>query len=175
MDLNELLKRCLFSDGVFWRIDIPIRYMAVDMWVNKSLTHPLWWRMQYAKLWYWWGNSNIPWGDDTEDMGDIKLSDIARQQKRLSDSVDLFKNGSAPSDPITFSNDYSLLDGSHRLAGYMYFNFKEINYTVSESPGPSLKRENRFLLHHYTDEEYGEIVKVKNQIISDLEAGRWAK
>lgn len=175
MDLNELLKRCLFNDGVFWRIDIPIRYMAVEMWSKDGVIHPLWWRMQYAKLWYWWGHSGIHWGDDSEDESISKLADIERQQKRMSDSTDLFKSGVAPSEPITFFNDYSLMDGAHRLAGYMYFNFKESNYTVCDNPGPPIKRENRFILHHYTKEEYSEIEKVKNQTIHDLEAGRWAK
>lgn len=154
---KQLLEHCLFNEGEFCRIDIPIRVMAVEEYARFRTINNLWWRMQYAKLWYRWGADNI----DCSEYSDMTV----RQIERMTNMVQAFEYGVFPKTPLTVGSNFALKDGSHRLSCYIYYNSKEIPVDTLKTPyyKPAGIDENIKLL--YTENEWQCIIDYKNDLI----------
>lgn len=152
-----LLEHCLFNDGKFCRIDIPIRVMAVEEYSRHRKINNLWWRMQYAKLWYHWGKKGM-------DSNDYPVT-IKNQMERMTNMVEAFDIGVFPKMPLTVGKNFALKDGSHRLSCHIHYNSKEIPLDVLETPyyKPSGIDESIKLL--YSEEEWERILNYKDNML----------
>jgi hypothetical protein len=155
--LKELLEYILFNNGVFCRIDIPIRVMAVKEYVQFHRINNLWWRMQFSKLWYNWGKN----GTTEEDC----WASISKQKNRLTTMADGFLTGAFPDIPITIGSNYALKDGSHRVACHVYFNSEQVPVELMDTPYYKPVGIDRLLMEHYTAEETARIIEYKNYIL----------
>lgn len=155
---KHLLEQCLFNNGKFCRIDIPIRVMAVEEYACHRTINNLWWRMQYAKLWYQWGAGNI----DCSEYSDM----TTRQMERMTKMVQAFEYGVFPKIPLTVGSNFALKDGAHRLSCYIYYDTKEIPVDPLKSPyyKPSGIDPNIKLL--YSDAEWEQIKDYKNNLLN---------
>ena len=154
---KHLLGECLFNDGKFCRIDIPIRVMAVEDYAKKRAINNLWWRMQYAKLWFQWGKGGI---DCNEYSGMI-----VKQMNRMTNMVSAFDYGVFPRIPLIVGNNYALKDGSHRLSCHIYYNSKEIPVDVLDTPYYKPSGIDEAIKHLYSDEEWASIIEYKNNML----------
>lgn len=155
--IKDLLKNVLFNKGEFCRIDIPIRVMAVEDYARYHRINNLWWRMQYAKLWYRWGK------------GETKTTDyrtaISIQKKRLTQMVDKFSCGTFPDMPLTIGSNYALKDGSHRLACHIYFDSENIPIEFMDKPNFKPSGPDLLIMEHFTPEETVRIIEYKNYLL----------
>lgn len=165
MRLGDLLKKCLFVDDVFSRIDIPIRYMAVELWDKEKKIHDLWWRMQFVKLLIWKAKNKI---DNNEFQKHIDL-----QKNRLIWLCTDIQNHKEIENPIIIGSNYLLKDGSHRIACFMYYNMNDVNVKISDIPFQYSQGTDNLMIQLYTDLEKTEIFKYKDRLLMDLENGRW--
>lgn len=139
------------------RIDIAIRYLAVDFWENKMEFYLPYCKMQINKLW--------------EKFEPLPLS-IPKQLNRFLRNINNYKRGIV--EPIKVGNDYGLIDGSHRLSIYMYFNVKDISISIEDRNGKyGCKSYYDQIFRLFTEEEKDRIELTRTSLLNDLEAGRW--
>ena len=162
MDLHEVIKMTLFNGSFFCRTDMAIRVMAVEFFCRYHIIHPLWWRMQYVKLWHNWGASNTHWRK--------RLEDITIQKRRLSNLIVLFE-AKKEIDPITIGSNSALLDGAHRLSCYIYFNVKDVAVKLINEVGVRPNQVDPFIRMLYTDEEWKQIEFYKLELVNKIEKG----
>lgn len=161
--LADVLKSAVYKDGEFIRIDIPIRMIAVERYLQDAEIDLLYWKMQYNKIDIW----RIIRCQDK-----ILPEKVMTQFNRLSRCIKGVKELPIDSFPITIGKNGRLIDGSHRLACYMAMDIKDIFIDVVN--------ETRLLYYWndeikalYTKEEQLVIEDKRDHIIHDLEAGRW--
>lgn len=159
--LKDLLKKCLFNNGVFCRIDIPIRVMAVEEYERFGTINPLWWRMQYAKVWYQWGAIEM---DHFYKPGE-KFGMIPTQKGRLVNLVTLFSRGASPESKMIFGNNLALKDGAHRLACFIYFEYDKVDITVDGADYFLPEEEDPVIKELYTEDEWLKIQRYKQWLI----------
>ena len=126
--LNDLCKISFYNNGIFCRYDILIKYMAVHEWHKYHNINDLYWRMQFAKLWFHIkNNSNIHSSE--------YMNLIDSQKKRLTEKVDVVGDSTNYpfNAPIVVNDNYSLVDGSHRLAVLMYFRITDVKVIVDDN------------------------------------------
>lgn len=155
--IKRFLEQCLFNNGNFCRIDIPIRVMAVEDFSRARRINNLWWRMQYAKLWYQWGKNSI----DCSYYPEM----ITNQMGRMTNMVHSFDLGVFPKLPLTVGNNYALKDGAHRLSCHIYYDTKEIPLEVLEVPYYKPSGIDPQIKHLYSDPEWKLILDYKDKLL----------
>ncbi len=157
VNIKEFLGDVLFSNGKFFRIDIPIRVMAVEDFAQFRKINNLWWRMQYAKLWFRWGRDHINCKEHPRM--------INNQKSRLTNMVEAFESGTFPEIPLTVGNDLALKDGSHRLSCHIYYNSKDIPIEILDTPFGKPTGINMAIMNLYSMEEWEHIIEYKNRLL----------
>lgn len=161
VNIKELLENVLFNKGKFFRIDIPIRVMAVEDFAQLKKINNLWWRMQYAKLWFQWGKNQINCKDH--------LRMINTQKSRLTNMVKAFESKTFPEIPLTVGSDFALMDGSHRLSCHIYYNSKDIPIQILDTPFGKPNGINITIINLYSPEEWEYILEYKNRLLKKYE------
>lgn len=157
VSIKDFLEQCLFNDGRFCRIDIPIRVMAVEDYSKSREINNIWWRMQYAKLWYHWGKAQTSCKDYPQM--------IKNQMCRMTTMVASFDYGTFPVLPLTVGSNFALKDGSHRLSCHIYYGTERIPLEVLKKPyyKPVGIDENIKML--YSKKEWTTIIEYKNNLL----------
>lgn len=171
MNINELLKKCLFLNGEFNRYDIPLRVRAARTWFTDGKIDDLWWRMQYAKLFYWTGADGKPYYE--------VVGKIVDQRVRLMNIVDLVRFETKV-DPIKITADCGLVDGAHRLSAYMAFGKNEIPILIvppEQIPETAIiyypPEWKKMLMNLYTEREWCTVINLATQMAIDVKEGKW--
>lgn len=159
--IKDFLEHCLFNNGNFCRIDIPIRVMAVEDFARCRKINNLWWRMQYAKLWFLWGKNDIK---DTEYF---KMIDI--QKQRMTNMVAAFDHGDFLQIPLTVGSNFALKDGSHRLSCHIYYKSKEVPLEMLKTPYYKPDGIDCAIKQLYTDDEWIQIITYKNNLLEEYD------
>jgi len=163
--LGETLKSILFIGDDFVRIDIPIKYFAVKLFVETGEMDWLYWKMQYTKL-------DLRRIIQCQDK--VSPENIMTQFNRLMRCVKSIKETGTYYGNISIGNDGKLVDGSHRLACYMYLDTPDVPFERLDRNGKYYtEEEKKELLSWFTEDEQANIIERCNIITRDLEAGRW--
>lgn len=167
MKLQDIVNSTLFNEaGTFCRTDMPIRMLAVHKYVETGKISNIWWRMQYGKLWFNWGKKGYTPQDFWTKMG--------IQRMRLSGITSVFMKGEGLSlGPIVLGNNHALIDGSHRLSCYIYFNIDDVPVAFSDKNGHRPGGEDVLIREWYTDSEWDIINLYKEKLILMSGGEKW--
>jgi len=156
--LNDLLEKVFFNGKIFARIDIIIRYLAVEYWHNCKQVDALYWKMQYYKL---------------KLKNRLDSNGIINQVNRFIQCVKLFETKEYLKYPIKVGTDFGLIDGAHRLACYMFYNINQLKVDTINEKGKYGTWPDMALIGLFTEGDLKRIEHAKNNTIFGLKKGRW--